>query len=254
MQNNNKGEILLVGAGPGDPELLTIKGLKAIQNAEVILYDALINPKLLDHNPCAEKVFVGKRLGFAKMNQEEINSLLIAYALKGKRIVRLKGGDPMVFGRAAEELHYASLFNIPTRVIPGISSYTGIAAQHQIPLTKRGENESIWITTGHTKDGEISKDIPLAAQTNATVIVLMGMRFLTKIIQTFAQHKPENYPVAIIQNGTTANEKVIVGTLQNILSLREKHQISNPANIIFGQSVVDHVTQYQNLKSKVCQS
>jgi uroporphyrin-III C-methyltransferase len=179
---------------------------------------------------------------------------LISYALKGKKVVRLKGGDPMVFGRAAEELHYASLFNIPTQVIPGISSYTGIAAQHQIPLTKRGENESIWITTGHTQDGEISKDIPLAAQTNATVIVLMGMRFLNKIIKTFAQHKPKNYPVAIIQNGTTANEKVIVGTLDNIVSLKEEYQITNPANIIFGKSVVDHITQYKNLKPMVCQS
>ncbi len=254
MQNNFQGEITLVGAGPGDPELFTIKGLNAIKKAEVILYDALINPRLLDHNPIAEKVFVGKRLGFAKMNQDEINSLLISYALKGEKVVRLKGGDPMIFGRAAEELHYASLFNIPTQVIPGISSYTGIAAQHQIPLTKRGENESVWITTGHTQDGEISKDIPLAAQTNATVIVLMGMRFLNKIIQTFAQHKPKNYPVAIIQNGTTTNEKVIIGTLENIVALKEEHQITNPANIIFGNSVVDHVAQFKNLKSKVCQS
>ena len=254
MQDNFQVEIVLVGAGPGDPELLTIKGLNAIQKAEVILYDALINPRLLDHNPIAEKVFVGKRLGFAKMNQDEINSLLISYALKGKKVVRLKGGDPMIFGRAAEELQYASLFNIPTQVIPGISSYTGIAAQHQIPLTKRGENESIWITTGHTQDGEISKDIPLAAQTNATVIVLMGMHFLNKIIRTFAQHKPKNYPVAIIQNGTTANEKVIVGTLENIVALKEEHQITNPANIIFGNSVIDHVIQYKNLKSKIWQS
>lgn len=253
MENNSPGKIILVGAGPGDPELLTLKGLNAIRNAEVILYDALVNPRLLDHNSFAEKVFVGKRLGRAQMDQDEINTLLITYALKGKKVVRLKGGDPMIFGRAAEELHYAYLFNIPTQVIPGISSYTGIAAQHQIPLTKRGENESIWITTGHTKDGKISKDIPLAAQTNATVIVLMGMRFLDQIIQTFAQYKPQNYPVAIIQNGTTANEKVIVGTLDNILSLRKEHQITNPANIIFGKSVDDHVTQYHNLKSSVCQ-
>jgi len=254
MQNNPQGEIILVGAGPGDPDLLTLKGLKAIQEAEVILYDALINPKLLDHNYTAKKVFVGKRRGYAKMNQDEINVLMVEYALKGQNVVRLKGGDPMIFGRAVEELTYASLFNLTTQVIPGISSYTGIAAHHQIPLTKRGENESVWITTGHTQDGEISKDIPLAAQTNATVIVLMGMRFLNKIIWTFAQHKPQNYPVAIIQNGTTANEKVIVGTLENIVSLKEEHQITNPANIIFGESVVDHVTQYKNLKSNVCQS
>ena len=251
MDNSNLGRIVLVGAGPGDPDLLTIKGLKAIQNAEVILYDALINPKLLDHNPIAQKVFVGKRRGFAQKTQDEINALLVSFALDGKKVVRLKGGDPMVFGRAAEELSYVSLFNIKTQVIPGISSYTGIAAQHQIPLTRRGANESIWITTGHTQDGKISKDIPLAAHTNATVIVLMGMRNLAKIRNEFLKHKPSNYPVAIIQNGTTKNEKVIVGTLENILHQQREHKIDNPANIIFGAGVADTVTQYKNLKSKI---
>jgi len=251
MNNSNLGTIQLIGAGPGDPDLLTIKGLKAIQNADVILYDALINPKLLDHNPIAQKVFVGKRRGFAQKTQDEINALLVSYALDGKKVVRLKGGDPMIFGRAAEELSYASLFNIKTQVIPGISSYTGIAAQHQIPLTRRGANESIWITTGHTQDGQISKDIPLAAQTNATVIVLMGMKNLVKIRNEFLKHKPTNYPVAIIQNGTTKNEKVIVGTLENILHQQREHKIDNPANIIFGAGVTDTVTQYKNLKSKI---
>ena len=251
MQNNSTAKIQLVGAGPGDPELLTIKGLKAIQNADVILYDALINPKLLDHNPLANKIFVGKRRSYTKKTQEEINTLLVTHAFEGKRVVRLKGGDPMVFGRAAEELSYAALFNIETEVIPGISSYAGIAAQHQVPLTRRGVNESIWITTGHTQKGQISKDIPLAAQTEATVIVLMGMRFLSQIIKEFLKHKPANYPVAIIQNGTTKNEKVIVGTLGNILAQKKEHQIDNPATIIFGSGVTDTVTRYKNLKSKI---
>ena len=193
-------------------------------------------------------MFVGKRRGFAQKIQDEINALMVSYAIDGKKVVRLKGGDPMIFGRAAEELSYASLFNIKTQVIPGISSYTGIAAQHQIPLTRRGANESIWITTGHTQDGQISKDIPLAVQTNATVIVLMGMRFLSHIIQEFLKHKPANYPVAIIQNGTTKNEKVIVGTLENILTQKKEHQIDNPATIIFGSGITDTVTQYKNLK------
>ena len=184
MHNNSQGNILLVGAGPGDPELLTIKGLKAIQNAEVILYDALINPKLLEYNPIAVKVFVGKRRGFTKKTQDEINTLLVTYALEGKRVVRLKGGDPMVFGRAAEELSYASLFNIETAVIPGISSYAGIAAQHQIPLTRRGTNESIWISTGAPKTGKFLRT-STCAKTDATVIVLMGMRFLLKSFENF---------------------------------------------------------------------
>ena len=252
MQQLNKGNICLVGAGPGDPELITLKGLKAIQNAEVILYDALINPLLLDHNPVAHKIFVGKRRGFAQRTQEEINQLLVHYAAQNKKVVRLKGGDPLIFGRACEELSYAALLDIETSVVPGISSFTGIAAQHQIPLTKRSVSESLWVTTGHTHDGQISSDIPLAAQSTATVVVLMGMRFLKEIVTAFREHKPETYPVAIIQNGTTQAEKVVLGTLGTIEEEVQKHSISNPANIIFGSAVLDQVTQYKNLKSTLC--
>jgi uroporphyrin-III C-methyltransferase len=252
MNNFNKGKITLVGAGPGDPELLTIKGLNAIKGADVILYDALINPVLLKHNNHAEKVFVGKRYGFARKNQEEINQLLIEFAIKGKTVVRLKGGDPLIFGRAAEELSIAQLFDIPTQVIPGISSYVGIAAQHQIPITKRATYESVWITTGHTNDGKISSDIAIAAQSKATVIVLMGMRFLNDIITEFLRYKPANYPVAIIQNGTTAAEKVVVGTLENIINQVKEQQIGNPANIIFGHAVTDNIVAFKHLKSAEC--
>lgn len=252
MEQLNKGSICLVGAGPGDPELITLKGLKAIQNAEVILYDALINPKLLDYNPVAEKIFVGKRRGFAKKTQDEINQLLVHYAAQNKQVVRLKGGDPLIFGRACEELSYAALFDIETSIIPGISSFIGIAAQHQIPLTKRSISESLWITTGHTKDGLVSSDIPIAAQSSATIVVLMGMRFLKEIIATFREHKAGNYPVAIIQNGTTTAEKVVLGTLESIEQEVKEHNISNPANIIIGPAVLDQVTQYKNLKSTLC--
>lgn len=252
MSNCNKGEIILVGAGPGDPELLTIKGLNAIRKADVILYDALINPVLLEHNSHAEKVFVGKRCGYVKKNQQEINQLLVEYALKGKKVVRLKGGDPFIFGRAAEELAIAQLFGLYTQVIPGISSFVGIAAQHQIPLTKRATYESLWITNGHTHDGEISSDIAVAAQSKATVVVLMGMGFLNQIIDEFQRYKPADYPVAIIQNGTTAAEKTIVGSLENIIERVEEHQIGNPANIIFGHAVTDQVVHFKHLKSVEC--
>lgn len=176
---------------------------------------------------------------------------MVEHALEGKRVVRLKGGDPLIFGRAAEELAYASLFNLKTEVIPGISSYTGIAAQHQIPLTKRGANESVWITTGHTQAGKISQDIPLAAQTNATVVVMMGMRFLPQIIEEFQKYKSPDYPVAIIQNGTTSHEKVVVGSLEDILEQCQQHKITNPANIIFGKCVVDQVAHYKNIQLKI---
>jgi uroporphyrin-III C-methyltransferase len=244
-----KGSICLVEGGPGDPELLTLKGLKAIQSAEVILYDALINPILLNYNPKAVKIYVGKRPGLANKTQVEINQLLIDHALKGKRVIRLKGGDPLIFGRAAEELAFANLFGIPTQVIPGISSYTGIAAAHQIPLTKRNVSESLWITTGHTKRGVISSDIAMAAKTNATIIVLMGMRFLEEIVEVFSTYKALDHPIAIIQNGTTASEKVVLGSLENILAQVKQFKISNPANIILGEGVVDQITQYKNLKT-----
>ena len=252
MQLLNKGHICLVGAGPGDPDLITIKGLKAIQNADVILYDALINPRLLDHNPVAKKIFVGKRRGYAQKTQEEINQLLVQFAFDQKKIVRLKGGDPLIFGRACEELSYAELMGIKTSVVPGISSYTGIAAQHQIPLTKRAVSESLWVTTGHTCEGVVSSDIKFAAQSSATIVVLMGMRFLKEIIATFAQHKPGNYPVAIIQNGTTKAEKVVVGTLETIEELVYQNSMANPANIIFGPAVHDQITHYKNLKNEAC--
>ncbi len=247
MSTLNKGTVTLVGAGPGDPDLLTIKGLKAIQKADVILYDALINPALLDHNPHAEKIFVGKRRGFVKKSQLEINALIVLYASRGLDVVRLKGGDPLVFGRACEELEAAKEAHIPTAVIPGIASYTGIAAQHQIPLTKRAEHESFWVVTGHTRSGKLSSDIALAAQSTATVVVLMGMRFLPEIVATFKQNKQGNHPVAVIQNGTTKAERSLVADLDTIVAQVDQYDIQNPSVLIFGLAANDPVTRYKNL-------
>lgn len=243
----NKGRISLVGAGPGDPELLTLKGLRVIQSADVICYDALINPALLNHNPKAEKIFVGKRRGFQPKSQTEINQLLVSLAAAGKQVVRLKGGDPLVFGRACEELKTAQLFNIPTEVIPGISSYAGIAAQHQIPLTQRNQSQSFWVLTGHTALGNISDDIALAAQSSATIVILMGMRFLKDIITVFTQYKPANYPVAIVQNGTTKATVSLVSQLDQIVDEVKKNKMGNPAVIFLGPNVSATVTRFQKL-------
>lgn len=247
MTKYNKGTVTLVGAGPGDPELLTIKGLKAIEKADVILYDALINPVLLDHNPTAQKIFVGKRRGFLNKKQVEINELILELANKGLDVVRLKGGDPLVFGRACEELEVAKKAFISTKIIAGIASYTGIAAQHQIPLTKRGEHESFWVVTGHTQNAKLSSDISLAAQSTATVVVLMGMRFLAEIVDIFKQFNNGDYPVAVIQNGTTSAEKSLLADLDTITDLVKQHQINNPSVLIFGQAAADPVTHYKNL-------
>lgn len=239
----DKGLLTLVGAGPGDPELITLKGLKAIDAADVILYDALANKELLSSNKKALTYYVGKRKGKHSHSQTEINHLIVSNARKGKHVVRLKGGDVSVFARAAEELEYAALFGIETKVIPGISSYSGIAAQHQIPLTRRCENESIWITTGYTCEGEISNDIQYAAQSSATVVIFMGMSKLASIQKEFLQYKPFEYPVAVVQNGTLPNEKQLVTNLGKLTEDVKKNNLENPAILIVGHAVTSTVSK-----------
>lgn len=229
-----KGKLSLIGAGPGDIELITVKGVRVLKEADVILYDALANESLLDYNPTADKIYVGKRLGRHAKKQFEINQIIIQLAQEGKNVVRLKGGDVSVFARASEELEAVQLFGIETELIPGISSYSGIAAKHQLPLTKRGESESFWVITGYTTKGNESSDIALAAQSSATVIVLMGMNNLPNIISEFRKHKSDSYPVAIIQNGTMPNEKVVIADLEHIQEAVQAHRISNPALIVLG--------------------
>ncbi len=199
----------LVGAGPGDPELITLKAIRAIKNADVILYDALANEELLDYaSPNAIKQFVGKRFGCHSLSQQEINAVIIDYAHTYGRVVRLKGGDPFVFGRAQEEIDAARAAGIEVEVIPGISSALAVPASQMIPLTCRGINESFWVTTGTMQSGEISPDILLAAQSSATVVILMAMSKLEAIMDIFSANGKKETPVAIIQNGTTDKEKM----------------------------------------------
>jgi len=236
-----KGSLVLVGAGPGDPDLLTLKGLHAIQTADIILYDALVNSALLDHSDRAKKIFVGKRKGHHSYNQTEINTLAVGFAKEGNKVVRLKGGDVGIFARSAEEIEYAQLMGIETEMIPGISSYSGISAAHQIPLTRRCAYESLWITTGHTCDGRVSEDIALAAQSSATVVIFMGMTHLEEIIHAFKIHKPAHYPVAIVQNGTMSNERHIVSDLNHVVQDIADAGLGSPALIIVGNAVKDGV-------------
>lgn len=239
MHYKTSGRITIVGAGPGDPELITIKGINAIKEAEVILYDALVNKEILSHNTIGEHYFVGKRKGEHSFKQTEINNMLVNFVREGKNVVRLKGGDVSVFARAAEEIEYAERFGISAQLIPGISSFTGIAAAHRIPLTKRCQFESIWVTTGYTCDGKPSDDIVHAAKSSATVVILMGMTHLGEIMSIFKKHKPANFPVAIVQNGTLPNEKWVKGTLNTIASRVKEECISNPATIFVGYAVED---------------
>ncbi len=241
-----KGKLTLVGAGPGDPDLISLKGIKALQAADVILYDALVHPELLDHAPGASKIYVGKRAGRHSFKQEEINELIIEHALPGKSVVRLKGGDPFIFARGKEEIEYAETFGIETSVIPGISS-VNLPGYYGIPLTVRGINESFWVVTGTTSAGKLSDDVELAAQSSATVVILMGLRKLSQITDLFKRHGKADTPIAIISKGSLEDGKVIFGTINDILTKKEK--IESPGIIVIGDAVGTHPVFYEKVKS-----
>jgi uroporphyrin-III C-methyltransferase len=239
----------LVGAGPGDPELITLKAIRVIEKADVILYDALANEALLAYaQPKAIKRFVGKRYGCHVLSQDEINILIIEYAHSHGHVVRLKGGDPFVFGRALEEIDALRQAGIAVEIIPGISSALAVPASQMIPLTTRGVAESFWVTTGTTRSGDISNDIKLAAQSSATVIILMAMSKLEAIMDIFRECGKQDTPVAIIQNGTTPEEKLVIGSVKDIVFKAEFAGITNPAVIVVGEVVHLHPSQ---LKEKL---
>jgi len=233
--------ITLVGAGPGDADLITIKGIKALKTADVVLYDALVNEELLEFAPeNAVKVYVGKRSGDHSFSQGAINKLMVDYALNYGHVVRLKGGDPFVFGRGYEELDHAASYSIPAEVIPGISSSIGVPGMQQIPVTHRGLSESFWVVTGTTADGKVSGDLYQAARTKATIVVLMGIHKLAEIAEIFKNEGKGKLPVAVIQSGTTENEKVAVGIIDTIVEVVEDKKITSPALIIIGEVVSLH--------------
>ncbi len=250
--NMRNGKLTVVGAGPGDVDLITLKGVKALQAADVVLYDALVSEELLDYAPQAEKIFVGKRKGCYTYQQEQINELIVQRAHQGLHVVRLKGGDPFVFGRGAEEMEYATGLGLEVAVVPGISSSVSVPASQNIPVTKRGAAESFWVITGTTKEHKLSNDVALAAKSSATVIILMGMSKLGEIMELFKEEGKENTPVAIIQNGTTQHEKIGIGTVASIEDKAREQQLSNPAIIIIGevvnhrQNILDIQKEYQN--------
>lgn len=233
-----KPSLSLVGAGPGDPEMITLKAIRTIREADVILYDALVNPELLQYAGANARVsFVGKRYGCHALSQQEINELIISSALAYGHVVRLKGGDPFIFGRAAEEIEAAMGAGIPVNVVPGISSALAVPAGSMIPLTCRGIAESLWITTGTTRHGSISDDLRLAAQSTATVVILMAMSKLGEIMDLFSGFGKTQTPVAIIQNGTTPEEKMVTGTVRDIVFKAAHAGLENPAIIIIGEVV-----------------
>ena len=248
---NKQPKLTVVGAGPGDAELITLKAIKTLKQADVVLYDALVNPDLLGYvNPKAELIFVGKRKGCYRYQQEQINELIVARGFTHGHVVRLKGGDPFIFGRGAEEMEYAAEYGLEVAVVPGISSSLAVPAYQNIPLTKRGSSESFWVITGTTKQHQLSNDVALAAKSSATVVILMGMGKLSEIIQLFKAEGKNELPVAIIQNGTTPEEKIGIGTVDTIEEVVAKNNLSNPAIILLGD-VVNHRQQLLQVQQEV---
>jgi len=237
----NRSKVYIVGAGPGDPELITVKGLRTIQRADVILYDALSSDELLSYAPpTCELIYVGKRCGRHSLKQVDINALIVQKSMTHKNVVRLKGGDPFVFGRGHEELVTLKRLNIDVEVIPGISSVTSLALLQEVPLTRRNLSESFWVLTGTTKNHSVSKDIYKAATSNATVVILMGMRKLDEICEIFVKEQKHDLPVMIISNGSTSQEQIVLGTIETISKKVTARGIGAPGIIIIGEVVGLH--------------
>jgi len=236
-----KPTLTLVGAGPGNGELITLKGIRALQKADAVLYDDLANAELLDFAPgTALTHYVGKRAGQAGYSQDEINALIVQLALEHGHVVRLKGGDPHVFGRGYEEGEYARRFGIGCEVVPGVSSCIAVPASQGIPVTSRGVSESFWVITGTTRHSELSDDLRLAVQSKATVVVLMGMNKLPEICAMYCDAGRSHVPMAVVQNGTRPDERCVVGQVWNMPQLVAEQGIGTPAVLIIGEVVTLH--------------
>jgi uroporphyrin-III C-methyltransferase len=237
MSNKVNPTISLVGAGPGDIELISVKGLNRLKKADVVLYDALVNEELLTFAPAAKKIFVGKRLGFKSLEQDQINQLLVDSANEFGNVVRLKGGDSFVFGRGMEEILFAKQHQIPTEVIPGISSSISVPALAEIPVTHRGISNSFLVVSATLADGSLNPELKKATELNATVVVLMGISQLSTIVELYQAANKGNVPVSIVYNGSLETQQEIFGTVDTILEKNECLQVSGPGVIVLGEVV-----------------
>ncbi|MEM5535055.1 siroheme synthase CysG [Neptuniibacter pectenicola] len=236
------GEVYLVGGGPGDPELLTFKALRLMQQADVVLYDALVSEAVLDLcRRDADLIFVGKKRDNHALPQEGINELLVKHAQLGKRVVRLKGGDPFIFGRGGEELETLKANNIPFQVVPGITAASACSTFAGIPLTHRNYAQSVKFVTGQLKNRTTDLNFHELVHPNQTVVFYMGLHTLPILSEKLIEHgKPKDTPAAIVSRGTLADQKVLTGTLATLATLQEKAQLPAPALIIVGEVVSLH--------------
>jgi uroporphyrin-III C-methyltransferase/precorrin-2 dehydrogenase/sirohydrochlorin ferrochelatase len=233
------GEVYLVGAGPGDPELLTLRALRLIERADVVLYDNLVSAAILELiPPGTERIYVGKQRANHALRQEEINELLVANARAGRRVLRLKGGDPFMFGRGGEEIDSLSANGIPFEVVPGITAALGVAAFTGIPLTHRDHAQACLFVTGHLKNGSMDLDWPALARPRQTVVVYMGLLCLPILCAKLIEHgqSPE-LPAAVVQHGTAPTQRVVTGTLATLPDLAARADLHGPTLIIVGDVV-----------------
>jgi uroporphyrin-III C-methyltransferase / precorrin-2 dehydrogenase / sirohydrochlorin ferrochelatase len=238
------GEVVLVGAGPGDPGLLTLRALRALQNADVVLYDRLVSGEVLDlARRDAERIFVGKAAGNAHVSQEGINDLLVKLAKAGKRVCRLKGGDPFIFGRGGEELEALAAEGIRFEVVPGITAAAGCAAYAGIPLTHRDHAQALTFVTGHCKGETSNVDWSLVSRPNQTAVFYMGLNHLDSIVaQLIAHGAPADRGAAVIEQGTHAQQRVVAGTLADLVERVKSANIQSPALLIVGEVTRLHDT------------